>query len=203
MDFTHALVFFVVCLVVVTLLVLNSTAALSDETEGGKSSYVIDWSNRRSESELNKRDCDLEFIYSMLDEQCDAVCKPPSVYRSRHGVCVNVLAFDSETVENECDPKRGVLAYLIGDPEFGRTSLRCLSIDPGIQPNDPRGRNIICDESATVDIDYLNSFPRMESCRCPDGTELAIVANTSTVRRHGVCIDRRASSFFATSGLLV
>lgn len=147
-----------------------------------------------------KRDCDVELVYSMSDAQCEAVCKPPGVFYSKNGACVNILAFSQTAVTNECNPKNGVLAYLLGDPQFGKTKLLCLSIDPGIQPDDPNGHNKIC-EGGTINIDYRNSFPLVSSCKCADGTFLALLPGTSVVRASGACVNNALRKVLDFNGL--
>lgn len=139
-----------------------------------------------TQSSVLKRNCDSELIYSMADSQCKQICQEPGVFRTHNGVCVNVLSFDQAAVEDKCDPKKGVLAYLLGDPQFGTTKLRCLSIDPGLQPNDINKPNIVC-VNGTIDINYVEGFPQLNNCECPPATFLGTVQNTSTIRQHGTC----------------
>lgn len=157
------------------------------------------------QAELRKRDCDTEIVYSVTDSQCHDVCRQPNVFVSRNGACVNVLAFSAHDESNECDPRRGVLAFLIGDPQFGKTALRCFSVDPGIQPDDPTGKNIICNHGA-IDIDYVESFPQAAACRCttdPARGALASVANTRVMRAYGVCVSDNMKRLFRYDGLLL
>lgn len=150
---------------------------------------------------LQKHNCDVETIYSFTDQQCDAVCSNVGSYVSKHGVCVNVLAFQTSQVENTCDPKRGVLAYLTGNSQFGSVSLRCLTIDDGIQPSDLTKPNIFC-TNGTIDIDYLTSYPQLANCKCRDGDVLAMIANTNAVRGHGVCVNEKFTEFWKANSLL-
>lgn len=139
-----------------------------------------------TQSNILRRNCDSELIYSMVDSQCNQICQQPGVFRSHNGVCVNLLSFDQEIVENKCDPAKGVFAYLLGDPQFGTTKLRCLSIDPGIQSNDIDKSNVIC-VNGKIDINYVNAFPQLNNCECPPDTFLGTVQNTSAIRQHGTC----------------
>lgn len=156
-----------------------------------------------SQSEMHKHDCDVETVYSVTDSQCQAVCKPPGVFSSRNGACINVLAFGTGDASNKCDPKRGVLAFLLGDPQFGDTKMRCYSVDPGIQPDDPDGKNVICDHGS-IDIDYVKSFPQPADCRCTDPARsvLALVTNTKEVRKRGVCVSDKMSPLYRHNDLL-
>lgn len=191
---------FIVVLTFFVIILLRGVGELSEDSEAVARQKIV-FAGKQGES--RKRDCDVEIIYSMEDEQCDFVCKAPGLYRSHNGVCVNILAFDSENVENKCDPRRGVLAYLLGDPQFGRTQMRCLSVDPGIQPDDPEGKNIICGSDASIDINYLDSFPQLNNCKCVDENErLALISNTSEVRKHADCVTEAALKAYNVSGLV-
>lgn len=153
-------------------------------------------------SDQLRRNCDVETVYSMSDGQCSMICKPPGIYRSHNGVCVNVLAFDQEYTVNKCSPTKGVFAYLLGDPQFGKTKMFCLSIDPGIQPDDVDKPNTICD-GGEIDINYLESFPNAKNCRCPaDDQSLVQIANTAGVRIRGVCANRALFPIFAYNKLV-
>ena len=44
-----------------------------------------------SQSEMYKRDCDVETVYSVSDSQCQAVCKQPGIFSSRNGACINEM----------------------------------------------------------------------------------------------------------------
>lgn len=146
---------------------------------------------RGNQSNASRRNCNIETIYSVDDEQCSDICQEPGVFRSFNGKCVNILAFNQEAVHNDCDPRHGVLAYVLGNPEIGSTKLFCLSIDEGVQPDDPNEKNTLCTgEGASIDIDYVESFPQLDNCKCPDSKFLAQIPNTNTIRSRGVCIDK-------------
>lgn len=157
------------------------------------------------QSEVHKRDCATELVYSVTDSQCGEVCEPPAYFVSRNGACVNVLAVSTqEDAAKACDPRRGVLAYLLGDPQFGKSALRCLSVDPGIQPDDPHGKNIICTHGS-VYIDYLVAFPSVAACHCtkdPTRNALVSVANTRVMREYGVCVGQNMLPLFRHDGLV-
>lgn len=144
-------------------------------------------------SHAEKRDCDVETIYSMLDEHCDTVCKGPGIYRTKRGACVNLLVFDSASAVGRgdaCDSRRGVLAYVAGNAQLGNTSLVCLSIDPGIAPDDPSRENRIC-ENGFASIDYDRAFPETSECRCANDETRVLVPETSNVRSRAVCANAR------------
>nr|AHW98299.1 PIF-3 [Nilaparvata lugens endogenous nudivirus] len=151
-------------------------------------------------SENLKRDCNIERVLSMLDSQCDDICLGPDTFRSSNGVCVNTVVFEKSVPLDECNPKLGVVAYLIGDTQLGRTRLQCLSIDPGIQPNNPKAKNIICgenDDDGFTNINYLESFPQIDTCRCEYTNQTPIViANTESIRKRAVCVDKKSLKLF-------
>lgn len=154
-----------------------------------------------SQNSLLKHDCNHNVVYSVEDSQCNMICKPPGTYISRNGVCIDILAFNHSTSENECSPKHGVLAYLIGDPQFGTTNLFCLSIDIGVQPDDIHKANTLC-QNGNIDIDYLESFPQLASCKCPDNTFLALISNNNNIRTRGICVDNDNRPFYENSNLV-
>lgn len=154
-----------------------------------------------TQREMLKQNCDVETIYSVEDAQCEAICKQPGIFISKNGACVNILAFSQQAVDNSCDPKKGVLAYLLGDPQFGRTKLLCLSIDPGVQPDNIKDPNTIC-EGGSIDINYIQSFPQLYSCKCPDDQFLATIPNTSVIRQRGVCVNKKQLPIYKLNNLV-
>lgn len=204
----HVRLFAVYAIFATVLLVAMSSLRKRFEGTGGS----MDSPSRRLLFERGqlartaKRDCDVETVYSMENAQCDAVCKPPGVYHSRNGVCVNVLflAASESTSENECDSKRGVIAYLSGNAQFGKTSLVCLSIDPGIAADDPRKPNALCSgEYVRLEpkIDYDARFPETGECACySDATRLTL-PETRNVRSRLVCASKKVAPVFRHVGI--
>lgn len=157
-----------------------------------------------TQSQTMKRDCDKETVYSVEDYQCDVICKHTGIFISKRGVCVNNLAIhadDHEADHNKCDPKKGVLAYLTGNSQFGNTNMICFSIDVGIQPDDVEKSNILC-EGGSIDIDYVKSFPQLYNCKCPENNILTTISRTSTIRLHGVCTSSKLEPIFKHNNLL-
>lgn len=150
---------------------------------------------------FQKHNCDVETIYSFTDQQCASICSSIGNYVSKRGICVNVLAFQTEQVKNLCDPKRGVLAYLTGNSQFGSVKLRCLTIDDGIQPSDLSKPNIFC-QNGNIDINYLTSYPQLSNCQCRGDQILSIIANTNAIRSRGVCVDKKFKEFYNANSLL-
>lgn len=152
---------------------------------------------------FQKHDCDVETIYSFTDQHCRDICKSQNNnYISRHGICVNLLAFQNEQVTNTCDPKRGVLAYLTGNSQFGSVQLKCLTIDDGIQPSDLSKPNIFC-TNGKIDVNYLASYPQIPDCKCLDTQIQTIIANTNSVRSRVICVDKKFKDFYDVNSLVV
>lgn len=147
-----------------------------------------------------KKDCDLNYVFSMDTEQCINVCKGPDSYISQNGICVNVLAIDKTTIENNCDINKGVLAYLIGDPEFGTANLICLSIDPGIASDDINQPNQMC-MNGSININYSLGYPRMDQCTCPDGMTKITIPETKVKREHIHCVSSSYKSMIKWANL--
>lgn len=191
----HVLIFGVICLLLLIVLLLRKIP----DTELEKYTTLFPG----SQNSALKHDCDVEVIYSINDRQCSRICKPPGTYVSKNGICVNMLAFNHQAVENECDPEKGVLAYLVGDPQLGRTNLLCLSIDPGIQPDDINDRNIICTNGTVKGgINYVKSFPQLKSCTCGEGMILTFISNTSSIRSRGICVPASSSKAYQFNKLI-
>lgn len=149
-----------------------------------------------------KQNCDIETVYSVEDSQCESICSQPGIFVSKNGACVNIMTFSQDAVENTCDPKSGVLAYLIGDPQFGKTKLLCLSIDQGVQPDNVSDPNTLCSGGGTININYVDSYPQLSSCACPYGTVLALIPNTSTIRQRGICVNKNLQRIYNFNNLL-
>lgn len=147
--------------------------------------------------------CDVQMVYTMDDAECSMLCRPPGVYLSRNGACVNALIFDKTVaIPNPCSPEKGLFAYLVGDTQFGSAQLVCLSVDPGVQPDSIADPNTIC-IGGRININYVTEFPQLESCVCPDETTLAAIPNTSVVRSRGVCVPKTVADLFRATGALV
>jgi len=169
---------------------------LRQETENFPTSF--------SPSNPLKRDCEREIVYSMSDEQCRVLCRGAHLFTHRNGICVNTLN-SSHAKEITCDASLGVVAYISGDAQFGQANLRCLSVDPGIQPDDADGINKIVRFGKTSQpINYLESYPRYQDTVCDAAYPLAtLVFNTETVRSYKLCVSSVAERFFAFNDMLV
>lgn len=148
-----------------------------------------------NQTKFQKKDCSVQTVYSTNDIQCSLMCLSPNVYISKNGVCVNALVNKSSIIENKCSPEKGVLSYIVGDPQFGKSSILCLSIDIGIQPNDPMKNNIIC-KDGNIDINYVKSFPNIKNCKCSDDDFPAVIHATSNTRKHVTCLNKKLKNLF-------
>jgi len=137
-----------------------------------------------------KHDCSVELVYSIDDYQCETLCRGPIKFYSKKGACVNSLLrnIKESTATNNCNPKLGVLSYMIGDTQFGTTRLQCMSVDPGVQPDDVNKPNKIL-LGGSVNINYLEKFPTYADGVCNEPEHVIIsIPNTRTIRSTGVCV---------------
>lgn len=186
------------CAFILSLLVDISRAKSRDAIE----TRTNPLSEHRGAQDLSmSRDCDVETVYSMDDAQCQKVCKSQGLYRTKNGMCVNSLIFETTAIQNRCSAKEGMLAYLIGDPMFGNTTSVCLGVDLGIRPDRANEPNNIC-RDGTIDIDYVKSFPQLGDCECADDRVLGLIEATSAIRPHGVCVNNNLKRIFRSNNLL-
>lgn len=195
---TSVLLIIVFCAFILILLVDVSRLKLNLEKEVS-GNLLTEY--RGAQDEAMRRDCDLETVYSMDDAQCRNVCKTHGTYRTKNGRCVNVLVFETNSVQNKCSARDGVLAYLVGDPTFGKTKTVCLSVDLGIRPDRSDKENIIC-KDGTIDIDYVKTFPQLKDCKCKNDKILGLIESTRTIRTHGVCMDNKLLQIMNANNLL-
>jgi competence protein ComGC len=187
-------IYFILILIIFVILLISDVAIVQQKHRTTTTINDEGINNVRSllssQTEPLKRDCNIETVFSMDDYQCSVICRSDkSTFRSKNGVCVNSLIFESTIVENECSAKAGVLAFLIGDPMFGRSKMLCLSIDLGIQPDSVKKQNLIC-KNGSIDINYVKGFPQLKDCKCGSDSTLAMIEATSIVRTHGVCVSK-------------
>lgn len=188
------LVFIVVCLVIVVVMLVNVSKL---DTTYEKIRHNFPGEPRAAA----QRNCDVETVYSMNDDDCVQSCQPPGTFVTRMGRCVNALSFHTNNAEaNKCNPKNGVFSYLVGDPQFGSATLQCLSIDPGVQPDNPNAPNTLC-QNGTINVNYLQSFPRLSDCRCRPGHFLSVLKGTSAVRARGICVPNKMRPIFELNNL--
>lgn len=185
----YILVIFIITLLIWILTILNGQSSNADDNNDGDEDFKFTAEYKSSPSNALKRNCDAEIIYAMDDNQCLNICRDTGIFQVSNGRCVNVLALDNNNPNNNCDPKRGVLAYLIGDPQLGRTQFKCLSVDLGIQDDSLASDNILC-KDGVIKINYLENMPQLKHCKCPSDKILAIIPNNKTIRTHGQCVNK-------------
>ena len=140
----------------------------------------------KSTLEFNKKiNCNQKVTYCFSDRQCNQRCSSQST--CSNGICLNLNIFNSVAPTNECDAQRGVLTFFVGNPAIGRYDNLCKSIDPGIANDDITKPNLMC-TNGTIDINYLQSFPLITDCNCPENYSLIIIPSTPTVREYSVCV---------------
>jgi hypothetical protein len=162
-----------------------------------------------------KRDCSAETIYAFDTQQCRLMCRNNAVYVVSDGQCVDETTLNTGGSEQEpppeqiptdnetCDPQRGLLGFMVGNPQFGTTQIMCLSIDMGIQSDRPSEANQLCrGGELTSPINYLQSLPSLQTCKCPDDQVLAIIHNNQTIRMSGICVPKHLEPFLKTTGIL-
>lgn len=172
-----------------------------------------------------KRDCDVETIYAFDDEQCKKMCRDNNVssqveYRVNNGQCVSVIGGKpnkpgnsngqiddalENTIQRKCDPKQGLLGYVIGDGDFGGDpQVMCLSVDLGIRPDDPTLENQLClnVEKYEPSINYTKRSPLLSDCVCPANHFLIIIPNNETIRMRGVCVPETQRDYYKSLGLV-
>jgi hypothetical protein len=148
-----------------------------------------------------KKDCTLEIVYSVEDSQCQNICKQPGTYVSKNNACVNILSYSQDEQKDVCNPKDGVVAYIIGDPEYGDTKLLCLSTDIGIQPDSTTQENRMC-QGGGINIDYRQSYPKISDCNCNNDDIKVVVANTSVIRPYVQCSPKSTLRPYELNGLI-
>lgn len=155
--------------------------------------------------DLNKtflrRNCNAEIVYSMSDEDCLKVCQSrDSPFVSHNGVCLNQTILDSQATDYKCDPMQGVFGYLSGNPQFGTTEVYCLSVDPGIRPDDIDLPNELCHQTCTLqNINYFQKMPNEENITCPNNTILLKLDRIESVRDSFFCVIEKSIDAYILS----
>lgn len=136
----------------------------------------------------DRRDCDQDVVYCFEDAHCTKICAAKFGSRCSNGVCINAAIINSQAPNNECDARRGVLTYFVGNPMLGRYDYLCKSVDPGIASNDISEPNRMC-LGGQIAIDYLQQFPAENQCQCLPGYSKVSIPNTSSIRNYVVCVE--------------
>jgi len=150
-------------------------------------------------NDLAKKNCNLEMVYSLSDTYCNSICENGSHFYSHNGICKNILnRKDEDMIDNICHPKQGVLGYLVGDTQLGKANIMCLTVDLGIQPDNPStGTNQFClNGTMEPEINYLNKYPELSDCKCPEDHILITIPATRVVRKHGICVNKNLKPIY-------
>ena len=140
---------------------------------------------KRSLEQKKKINCNQRVTYCFSDSECRQMCSNSA--NCSNGVCLNSNLFSTTAPINECDATKGVLTFFVGNPAFGRYEYLCKSVDPGIASDKITEPNLMC-TGGDIDINYLNSFPKITDCKCPEDYKLIIMPATETVRDYSVCL---------------
>jgi hypothetical protein len=179
----------IILILVLILIVMSLLYSINPTKATDKNSFDL----KLQQNSIAKRDCNNEIIYALDDVVCDNVCSSNGSFIAQNGFCVNELAAIEIPSINQCDAKLGVLAYYVGDETLGTANFLCLSIDPGIQPNDISQPNLMC-KNGTLSggINYLKHFPEMSDCYCMNNDKFlaVIIRGTSIIRDYVVCTNK-------------
>lgn len=143
----------------------------------------------------NKINCSTSKSYCFTDDDCIGTCINDNLYLCMNGVCKN-NNIKEDQIKNNCDGKKGVLAFLIGDTMLGVYNKICKSIDLGIANDD--GTNNMC-KNGDIDINYYEKFPTADMCNCGDKKKLIKLPQIKTHRQIGDCVDNDMYNFLTFS----
>lgn len=155
----------------------DGRVATSKSTETGSFSAGI-------ESGRPKNRCTTTKTYCFSSADCRNMCAEDDSFTCSHGTCENDIRVLQETNSEAepCDPKMGMVTFLVGDTAFGRYTRICKSVDPGIAVSS--GKNLMC-LNGEISINYTRQFPNLSTCKnCTNPIEIPA---TSTKRRHVEC----------------
>ncbi|UDM55371.1 Pif-3 [Phenacoccus solenopsis nudivirus] len=203
-------IFVLLILVLYTTLVIFRSDLLADTTKQRQSKRSVMNDNLKKETlrfpetfnlaDSLRRNCDTELVYSMSDAQCANICTGNDVFISRNGTCINSAIFSNQSTpsENVCDSTKGLLAYIIGDSQFGKAYLRCLSIDQGIQSDNANEPNKIISYATLPEINYNFQYPSHDKIKCDikEYPAKIIIPNTESVRSKAVCVRESVFKIF-------
>lgn len=126
---------------------------------------------------VNKINCETETTYCFSDAECNTKCTTSN--KCMHGICKIETGYID--YGDACDPKMGMLAYLVGNPSFGIYNWICKSVDSGIAISNVENRMCF---NGSMGYDYTRHYPSITSCVCDD--KITIPA-TREKRKHVEC----------------
>lgn len=184
-------IIFVAMFCMAVLFYLQKTSDLYKRVES-QSDAILDLNTLPNVEQSTTIDCEHETVYSISDQQCRIVCDNSTAHYVEHnGMCVDSRVLNySSAANNECDPAKGVLGYMLGDGQLGTSYVHCLSVDMGVQPDDPKKRNMIVKNAVDFTVDYNKGFPdwRDTNITCFNGDVKSSIPNTMNVRERAVCV---------------
>lgn len=147
-----------------------------------------------------KADCNADNVYCFDNDDCIIKCEYNGFFSCVAGKCVTETIIEKQ-VETLCDATKGLLSFLVGDPQRGVYDEICLSVDPGIAKRN--GENVLCKVETSSDgsdllssLDYRSKFPAISECVCPDDTTATFMPGTSTIRPSIACVNSNLYKFF-------
>lgn len=197
-DLFKCIILFLIFVCFISLYVLHQIVSDGKRVLQQQNPKVVASLDANSDDlEQNKKvDCQNETIFTFSDEQCHVMCM--GEYVARNGICVNKVILNYEQASNNvCDMTKGLISYMLGDGQLGTIYMHCLSIDPGIQPDDANKDNIIL-KGGIVEINYKKSFPQYKNGKCHNyNDQIVAVPSTMNVRDRGICIEEKKIKFIS------
>lgn len=175
----HYLIILVLVIMVFALILLALIKPLNPESDD-----IPDFPLYKTKK--YRKDCDIVRVFAMDDSTCENVCSGNTPYLAKNGICINSTIVNQSETTNECDSKLGVLAILIGDPQFGSVNSYCVSIDAGVQSSNIHLPNKMC-TGGKININYLEKFPQISECECETGLNKVVIPSTNVTREYAVC----------------
>lgn len=128
--------------------------------------------------------CDGKTRSCEADADCTDIC-----VNGRCGESDFCIALDDAN-DVDCDPRKGLIKVIVGDPLLGVWNRQCMSVDPGIAL--PDGRNLMCAGVVEQPVwDYTTHFPTIADCaglKCERSLdELVTVQGNRHMRPYAVC----------------
>ena len=184
----HAVVFFLVVLIICGLLTTVTVASLR-RTEPLIQNFVNSGDNRLDAGDMvhaQRSNCDAELVYCFTDQDCQLGCQPRDLYSCMTGVCRSNRLQATDGTQDPCLTKMGMMSFIAANTTFGRYEYLCKSVDPGVAVSSHENRMCYGQTDPAPDINYLNNAPLMSQCVCPENAT-ALVPATEIKRAHVEC----------------
>lgn len=176
-KFSHNL-YAIVCFVVIVGLLILIIVLMGKKPKSLVGNDVVELRTHELYG-IGKSDCAYEKVFCFADGDCAKNCS--NAYSTCvKGTCTSDI--DTSSATNDCDPSRGLVGYLTGNTTLGTYEYICKSIDPGIAISVTENR--MCYGDPSYSIDYLKTFPAVNTCQCEGRTTIPA---TSEKRLHVEC----------------